>query len=144
VAAPLSSSDTHGTSPPTTMSDTKRNDLDVSSIPREEESHSYEMRPVEAQISHSVIPELEPEPGEGLASALQTKGTCDDVGGGAPHGHNLANAAVVAPRDPEVGSEGREDFAVASAPITRQGLPSFAQSEFYTVFFFFFHCGCCF
>ena len=62
-------------------------------------------------------------------STLQTKGPSDGDGdGGAKDWNALAN--VVVPQGPE---EDQGAFNVAPTPITGQGPPSFAQSEFYTV-----------
>jgi hypothetical protein len=111
------------------MADTRRDDLNTSSI--------AEMRalPVAAQIAPENLPVI-PNPGHGedggevhdiaRASTPQTKGPSDGHGG-AKSQNALAN--VVVPQDPE--REDQDGFTVA--PITGQGPPSFAQSEFYTV-----------
>jgi hypothetical protein len=117
------------------MADTTRDDSDPDA------SSITEMRalPVAAQTAREDLPATGiPDPGHGedggeahdiaRANTLQTKGPSD--GDGAANNWNaLANVAV--PQD-----EGDQDgFPVASTPITGQGPPSFAQSEFYTVGF---------
>jgi hypothetical protein len=114
------------------MADTRRDDPNASSI--------AEMRafPVAAQTARENLPAI-PDPGHGedggeahdiaRASSLQTKGP-SDCDGGAKNWNALAN--VVVPQDPE--REEDQDGAPPT-PITGQGPPSFAQSEFYTVNF---------
>jgi hypothetical protein len=118
------------------MADTKRDDPDAPSIAREEESHghshSHEMRVISSVVARADHGgERHDFPRVGTP---QDKGPCDDDdSGAAPHWNDLTNHdRVVAPRDPD--REGDFGVAPASAPITRQGLPSFAQSEFYTVY----------
>jgi hypothetical protein len=115
------------------MADTRRDDPNASSI--------AEMRalPATAQIARENLPDI-PDPAHGepedggeahdiaRASSLQTKGPSD--GDGANNWNALEN--VVVPRDPEEEDHG---FTVPPTPITGQGPPSFAQSEFYTVNF---------
>ena len=134
-----------GPLPLTTMADMKRDDHDTSSIAREQENLSHEMRVLSAaaQISRGA--------GEGagggersdFADAMQNKGSFHEGGdeARAPQwSNNSANA--VAPRDLE-----EEDHGEFAAPITRQacqGLPSFAQSEFHTVCLILYSLhGCC-
>jgi hypothetical protein len=116
------------------MADTTRDDPDVSSI--------AEMRalPVASQIPLENLPAI-PDPAHGedggeahdiaRASTPQTKGPSDGDGG-AKNWDALAN--VVVSQDPE---EDQDGFNVTPTvtPITGQGPPSFAQSEFYTVNF---------
>ena len=117
------------------MADTRRDDPDTSSI--------AEMRalPVVAQGPLENLPAIpdpdhgEPEDGgeahdNARASSLQTKGPGDGDGdGGAKNWNALTN--VVVPQDQD--QEDQNGFNVAPTPITGQGPPSFAQSEFYTV-----------
>jgi hypothetical protein len=111
------------------MADKRGDDPDASSIAEGESSHEMRALPVAAQIAPENLPAT-PDPGHGedggeahdiaRASTLQTKGPSD--GDGAKN--SLEN--VVVPQD-------QGGFTAASTPITGQGPPSFAQSEFYTV-----------
>ena len=117
------------------MADTKRDDPDASiAREEEEESHSHHGLDHEMSVLSSVVArEHLSDHGDERhefprASTPQDKGPCDD--GGAPRWNDLTHHRhVVAPRDPD-----RE----GTRPGTRQGLPSFAQSEFYTVYLIFF------
>ena len=139
--APLSWADT-GPLPLTTMADTKRDDHGTSSIAREQENLSHEMRVLSAaaQISRGAGEGAGGGERYGFADALQDKGSFHEGGDEvrAPQwSNNSANA--VAPRDLE-----EEDHGEFAAPITRQGLPSFAQSEFHTVCLILYSLhGCC-
>jgi hypothetical protein len=121
------------------MPDTRRDNPDASPIA--EGGSSYEMRalPVAAQIApENLLATGTPDPGHGedggeahdiaRASTLQTKSPseCD----GDKNWNALEN--VVVPQDPEE-NQGGFTAASGSTPITGQGPPSFAQSEFHTV-----------
>ena len=109
------------------MTDTRRDDPDASSI--------AEIRalPVAAQTARENLPAI-PDPGHGedggeahdiaRANTLQTKGPSDGDGV-ATNWNALAN--IVVPQDPD------EEGHPTPTPITGQGPPSFAQSEFHTV-----------
>jgi len=115
------------------MADKRRDDPDAPSI--------SEMRalPVAVQqIARQNLPAIPDDPGHGevggeahdiaRARSLQTKGPSNGDGG-AENWNALAGVAVSQDPDPE-GDQG------GCTPITGQGLPSFAQSEFYTVILF--------
>jgi hypothetical protein len=115
------------------MADTRRDDPNASSIV------GLRALPVAAQTARENLPAI-PDPGHGAdggeahdiarASSPQTKGPSD--GDGANNWNTLAN--VVVPQDPR--EEDQDGFTVPPpTPITGQGPPSFAQSEFYTVNF---------
>ncbi len=124
-------------SPLTTMADTKRDDHEVSSIGEGEASH--EMRVLASAREHlPAIPDPSPSPGHGeethdiaRASTLRTKGPSDDDG----TKHWSSSANVVVPQDPKENEDHGDLSTTAHTPITGQGPPSFAQSEFYTVHF---------
>jgi hypothetical protein len=120
------------------MAETRRDNPDTSYIAEGEASHEMHALTVATQIAPENLPVI-PDPGHGedggeahdiahRARTLQTKGPSDD-----DDAKNWnASANVVVPQDTEDQDQG--GFTVASTtPITGQGPPSFAQSEFYTV-----------
>ena len=120
------------TSPLTTMAHTRRDDPGASSIVEGGSGHEMPALPVTSQIAPENLPSTAtPDPNYGedggeahdiaRASTLQTKGLSD--GDGSKNWNTLAN----------VEEEDQGGFTTASTPITGQGPPSFAQSEFYTV-----------
>jgi len=120
------------------MADTRRDDPDTSYIAEGEASHEMHALPVAEQIALENLPAI-PDPGHGedggeahdiaRASTLQTKGPS--------HGDDaknwIASANVVVPQDTEDQDQGGFTTVASTTPITGQGPPSFAQSEFYTV-----------
>ena len=120
------------------MADKRRDDCDASSIAEGEASHEMRALPIAAQIAWEDLPAIPDSAHDGSVedggeahdtartSTLQTKGASD--GDSVKNWNALANEVV--PQDPE---EDQGGFTVASSPITGQGPPSFAQSEFYTV-----------
>jgi len=118
----------------TTTADMKKDDPDASLIAEGEASH--EMRAV-AQLARENLPTTDIlDPGQGedggethdiaRVSTLQTKGPSD--GNGPKNWDALPNGVV-----PQNSEENQGGFTVAPTPITGQGPPSFAQSEFHTV-----------
>ena len=116
------------------MADMRRDDPDASSI----RVAGERALPVAAQNPLENLPAI-PDPGHGedgvethdiaRTSTLQTKGPGDGDDGGAKNWNALANVVVPKGQD----QEDQDGFNVATTPITGQGPPSFAQSEFYTV-----------
>jgi hypothetical protein len=133
------------------MPDTKRDDPDTSSVAREQESLSHEMRVLSAAGAQITRQESLPDPGAGagggerhdFADALQNKGSFHEGGDETRVTHWSNNSAnAVAPRDLE--EEVHGEFAPPITRQARQGLPSFAQSEFHTVCWILYSVhGCC-
>ena len=115
----------------------KKDDPNASLVAEGEASHEMRAFPVAAQLAPENLPTTDiPDPGQGddggethdiaQASILQTKGPSD--GNGAKNWNALPNVVV-----PQNSEENQGSFTVDPTPITGQGPPSFAQSEFYTV-----------